>query len=198
MSDKRIIVEARGKLCPLPVIETKKVMDENPQATIETIVDNEIAVSNVSKLGNSKGYFVQTAGQNGEYHIILSREETKFMSSINEVEKTTQKVFLITKDWLGDGNIDLGKTLMKTFLFSLAEAENKPAKIMFINSGVKLVSEGSENLDTLLQLSQAGVEIAACGICLDFYELKEKVAVGSITNMYAIVDSLTAADSVVL
>lgn len=198
MSDKRIIVEARGKLCPLPVIETKKVMDENPQATIETIVDNEIAVSNVSKLGNSKGYFVQTAGQNGEYHIILSREATKFMPSINEVEKTTQKVFLITKDWLGDGNIDLGKTLMKTFLFSLAEAENKPAKIMFINSGVKLVSEGSENLDTLLQLSQAGVEIAACGICLDFYELKEKVAVGSITNMYAIVDSLTAADSVVL
>lgn len=198
MSDKRIIVEARGKLCPLPVIETKKVMDENPQATIETIVDNEIAVSNVSKLGNSKGYFVQTVGQNGEYHIILSREATKFMPSINEVEKTTQKIFLITKDWLGDGNIDLGKTLMKTFLFSLAEAENKPAKIMFINSGVKLVSEGSENLDTLLQLSQAGVEIAACGICLDFYELKEKVAVGSITNMYAIVDSLTAADSVVL
>ena len=96
----------------------------------------------------------------------------------------------MTKDYLGEGNQDLGRTLMKTFWFCLTEAAVKPKKIYFINSGVKMVAEGSVHLDNLKALADAGVEIAACGICLDFYGLKEKVAVGSITNLYAISDDL--------
>jgi peroxiredoxin family protein len=69
--------------------------------------------------------------------------------------------------------------------------------MIFINSGVRLTSEGSEVLETLKSLSETGVEILSCGTCLDFYGLKEKVKVGMISNMYDIVQSLMEADRLI-
>ena len=105
---------------------------------------------------------------------------------------------LMTKDYLGEGSEELGSNLMKTFWTCMVEADVKPSKIYFINSAVKMVTNDSVHLDSLKQLAEFGVEIAACGICLDYYNVKDQVGVGSITNLYAITDSIVGENLVKL
>ena len=102
----------------------------------------------------------------------------------------SDRIILMTKDYLGEGSEELGRNLMKTFWVCMVEADVKPSKIYFINSSVKMVTKDSVHLENIKKLADAGVEIAACGICLDFYGEKENVGVGSITNMYAITDAI--------
>lgn len=206
VGDNTIVVDVRGSLCPIPVIETKKAMESNPTAVFTTIVDNEVSRDNVVKFGQSRQCQVVIAADGADFYITLTpanaMDETTVGEGVTLVEMPATmtmldtptavggKVLLVTKDYLGKGNQDLGRTLMKTFWFCLTEADVKPAKIFFINSGVKMVAEGSDHLENLQKLVAAGVELAACGICLDFYGLKEKVAVGSITNLYAVTDAM--------
>ena len=96
----------------------------------------------------------------------------------------------MTKDYLGEGSEELGRNLMKTFWVCMLEADVKPSKIYFINSSVKMVTKDSVHLENIKKLADRGVEIAACGICLDYFGVKEELGVGSITNMYAITDSI--------
>lgn len=200
MSSKEVVVDVRGKLCPVPVIESKKAMDASPEAVIVTVVDNEVSRDNVIKLGKSKKYAVGIQQRGSAYYIrmtppgndivINQTESTATVHEKKEIPEVGGRVLLMTKDYLGEGSEELGRSLMKTFWFCLTEADVKPKKIFFINSGVKMVAEGSEHLENLQALADAGVEIAACGICLDFYGLKESVKVGTITNMYVISDSM--------
>lgn len=200
MSSKEVVVDVRGKLCPVPVIESKKAMDASPEAVIVTVVDNEVSRDNVIKLGKSKKYAVGIQQRGSAYYIRMTppgndivanqTESTATVHEEKEIPEVGCRVLLVTKDYLGEGSEELGRSLMKTFWFCLTEADVKPKKIFFINSGVKMVAEGSEHLENLQALVDAGVEIAACGICLDFYGLKESVKVGTITNMYVISDSM--------
>lgn len=200
MSSKEVVVDVRGKLCPVPVIESKKAMDASPEAVIVTVVDNEVSRDNVIKLGKSKKYAVGIQQRGNAYYIRMTppgndivANQTESMATVHEKKEIPDvggRVLLMTKDYLGEGSEELGRSLMKTFWFCLTEADVKPKKIFFINSGVKMVAEGSEHLENLQALADAGVEIAACGICLDFYGLKESVKVGTITNMYVISDSM--------
>lgn len=200
MSSKEVVVDVRGKLCPVPVIESKKAMDASPEAVIVTVVDNEVSRDNVIKLGKSKKYAVGIQQRGSAYYIRMTPpgndiviNQTESTATVHEkkaIPEVGGRVLLMTKDYLGEGSEELGRSLMKTFWFCLTEADVKPKKIFFINSGVKMVAEGSEHLENLQALADAGVEIAACGICLDFYGLKESVKVGTITNMYVISDSM--------
>jgi len=104
---------------------------------------------------------------------------------------------LITSDCLGTGSEELGKILMKSFLNTLWNHKPRPGKILFINGGVLLTTEGSEVLETLELLEKEGVEIFSCGTCLAFYGIKDKLRIGKITNMPYIVDSLLSAARVV-
>ena len=106
-------------------------------------------------------------------------------------------VILITSDRLGTGDEELGKILMKSFLNTLWDYKIKPSKVLFINRGVMLATEGSEVLETLELLEKEGVEIFSCGTCLAFYAIKEKLRVGKVTNMPFTVDSLLTASKVI-
>jgi selenium metabolism protein YedF len=86
---------------------------------------------------------------------------------------------------------------MRSFLHTLLELEPKPDLIICANAGVKLVAQGSPVLEELRSLAERGVEILACGTCLDYFGLKDKVAVGTVSNMYTIAERLLAADIVV-
>jgi selenium metabolism protein YedF len=86
---------------------------------------------------------------------------------------------------------------MRSFLKTLLDMEIKPSRLILINSGVRLATEGSEVLETLRSLTEKGIEILSCGTCLDFYELKEKLKVGKISNMYDIAQSLLEADHLI-
>lgn len=185
-----LTVDVRGSLCPKPVIETKKVSDANPSAIITTIVDNEVSRDNVAKFGKSRGYGVDIRQDGKDFYLTMTPNANPAADGSCETMSCGNRVILMTKDYLGEGSEELGRNLMKTFWVCMVEADVKPSKIYFINSSVKMVTNDSVHLENIKKLADAGVEIAACGICLDFYGVKENVGVGSITNMYAITDSI--------
>ena len=172
-----LTVDVRGSLCPKPVIETKKVSDANPDAIITTIVDNEVSRDNVEKFGKSRGYDV-AIGQDGIDFFIKLTPNVEPVSEIGcKPMNYSDRIILMTKDYLGEGSEELGRNLMKTFWVCMVEADVKPS---------------------IKKLADLGVEIAACGICLDYYGLKDQVGVGSITNMYAITDAIVGENVVKL
>lgn len=185
-----LTVDVRGSLCPKPVIETKKVSDANPDAIITTIVDNEVSRDNVEKFGKSRGYDV-AIGQDGiDFFIKLTPNVEPAPEIDCKPMNYSDRIILMTKDYLGEGSEELGRNLMKTFWVCMLEADVKPSKIYFINSSVKMVVNDSVHLENIKKLAELGVEIAACGICLDYFGVKDELSVGSITNMYAITDSI--------
>ena len=184
-----LTVDVRGSLCPKPVIETKKVSDANPSAVIITVVDNEVSRDNVEKFGKSRGYGVDIRQDGKDFYLTMTPNANP-VAEICEPMSYGNRIILMTKDYLGEGSEELGRNLMKTFWVCMVEADVKPSKIYFINSSVKMVTNDSVHLENIKKLADLGVEIAACGICLDFYGVKEELGVGSITNMYAITDSI--------
>jgi len=115
----------------------------------------------------------------------------------NEGGTKGARVVLLASDGIGSGSDDLGRILMRSFLKTLKDAPSRPDVIILLNAGVKLVAEGSDLLDDLRALKALGVDLAACGTCLDFFHLKEKVRAGRVTNMSEIVATLMAAERIV-
>ncbi|PKQ29617.1 MAG: sulfurtransferase-like selenium metabolism protein YedF [Actinobacteria bacterium HGW-Actinobacteria-10] len=107
------------------------------------------------------------------------------------------KRILITTDRLGAGDDELGRVLMRNFVYSLARAERLPAAVMLANEGVRLACEGSDVIDDLRLLVEAGVTVRSCGTCLDFLGMKESLAVGVVGTMAELVDGVTGDDAVV-
>lgn len=104
----------------------------------------------------------------------------------------------VTASTLGKGDDGLGNILMKNFFLTFSEKDSVPEYILFVNEGVFLAAEGSPVLDTLELLSEKGTQVLSCGTCLDFYKLKEKLKVGTVTNMYTITDILSESKVITL
>ena len=184
-------IDARGLACPKPVILTKKELDSRKEGIIITIVDNEIAKENISKLANSMGYkFEVNQSEDKEYYISIYKGQ----GNIDEVnyKKTDLKdmTIAISSELMGSGDDKLGRILMKSFIYTVSETAPYPSTIVFYNGGVKLTCEDSPVLDDLISLEEEGVELISCGTCLDYLGLKEKLKVGSISNMYTIYEKL--------
>lgn len=204
-----VTVNAMGDACPIPVIKTKKAIQALSEAdTIEVLVDNEIAVKNVSKMAAAEGGSVSSEqlGE-GEYKVTIvvsggksSQSEDGQVASetvcIEGCDSGKNTVVVIASDRMGEGNDELGKVLIKGFVFALTQLEQLPKTILFYNGGATLTTEGSDSLADLKLLEEQGVEILTCGTCLDYYGLKEKLCVGSVTNMYTIVETMNAADQI--
>jgi selenium metabolism protein YedF len=186
------IIDARGLSCPQPVILTKKGLEECDQLT--TIVDNPTARENVKKLAGSKGCTVQVEEKDGEYYIHINKETCACQEVVDDQESIA---VLITSNLFGKGDEELGKTLMKSFLYTLTQLDADLQHLVFMNSGVFLTTAGSEVLDLLKALEESGVEIVSCGTCLDFYNCKDKLAVGKVTNMYTAMEILAAASKTI-
>lgn len=191
-----ITVDARGLNCPAPVIKTKKVMEHSPEEDIITIVNNDAARENVKRLAENLGYQVVINEKDGDYHLYLSKGSCSEIAAVPD-NSLGDDVIYIPTDKMGQGSDELGKVLMKSYFYALTEAKPYPAAVIFVNSGVNLTVEGSDVLDYLKTLEEQGVEILSCGTCLDFFHLKEKLAIGSVTNMYTIVEKMNAASKVI-
>jgi selenium metabolism protein YedF len=197
-------VDCRGLNCPVPVIQTKQAIESNPEELIITIVDNEAARENVKKLAENMGYQVTIEEKEGTYHLRMERDDTsEIKKEAKKEEKPTDiinagsTVIYIPTDKMGVGSDELGQALMKSYVYALMEAKPYPETLLFVNSGVNLTTEGSPVLEHLKILADAGVEILSCGTCLDFFELKERLAVGNVTNMYTIVEKMNQAGKVI-
>ena len=202
------IVDARGMACPLPVVNAKKASEEMTNGgTLTVLVDNKIAVQNLTKFGTSKNYSVSSE----------KRAEKDFTVTFQIPENSTAPtpatesaapactpdskkhglVAVLSSNTMGNGEEQLGKLLMKSFIFALTKQDHLPETILCYNSGASLTCEDSDSLEDLKALEAEGVKILTCGTCLDFYGLKEKLAVGSVTNMYEIVEIMENAETLV-
>ncbi|WP_297520865.1 sulfurtransferase-like selenium metabolism protein YedF [uncultured Clostridium sp.] len=181
-------IDCRGLICPMPVINTKKYFDSISVGMAKIIVDNEISQKNLEKFALANGFACSI--ENGDDEFILTMEKLK-ESSKEEINKDEFSI-LIGSNKLGNGDDALGETLMKGYIYALSESDKLPRKIMFLNAGVKLVASTSSVLESLESLKAKGVEILSCGVCLDFYGLKEIVSIGEVTNMYAIVEEMNS------
>lgn len=191
-------IDCRGLACPAPVIATKKAIAEASGSYLRILLDKGAARENVLRFCASKGVAVsEELGENSTTLLISGIQENT--SQENGNRKQSSPVILISSDKLGRGADELGRLLLKNFIITLLELSRQPEKIFFVNSGVLLTTEGSELLEPLKKLTDAGVEIYSCGVCLEYYSVIDKLAVGRITNMYSIAESLLAStDSIEL
>ena len=191
-----------GDHCPIPVIKTKKAMQAltGPE-TIEVLVDNEIAVQNVTKMASASGGQVSSEKvADDEFKIVIQMEgalssEEEEVSCVPDARDNT--VVVVSSDRMGEGNDELGKVLIKGFIFAVTQLDTLPKTMLFYNGGATLTAEGSDSLEDLKSLEAQGVEIMTCGTCLDYYGLKEKLQVGTVTNMYSIVETMAKAGRIV-
>ena len=140
-----------------------------------------------------------------KYRLFIKNENgLYYIKVVKEVGNTKEKdllkdgyTLLITTDKLGEGREEWGKILMKSYFYALSESDKLPTDIIFLNSGVFLTIEGSEILNILEGMSKKGIVISSCGTCLDFYNLKGKLKLGEISNMYFIVDKISNSTKVI-
>lgn len=211
------IVDARGLACPLPVVNTKKATAEMQQGgTVTVLVDNEIAVQNLQKFATQKGYESKAEKVlDEEYKVTITvtvkgsgngetvAEEGALAGTVEEslsCQPDVRKkgmIAVLSANVMGMGDEKLGKALMKAFVFALTKQEQLPETILCYNTGAYLTCEGADTLEDMKNLEAEGVKILTCGTCLDFYGIKEKLAVGNVTNMYEIVEIMEQAKTII-
>ena len=192
-------VEARGLPCPQPVIMTRNALQEGDAVT--TIVDNETAQHNVTRMAEKAGCTVQAEERDGGIYLYITRVEMPQEQATSQPTPTPAGgplVLVIPSEFMGRGeHPELGRILVRGFFHTLGEVQPLPDTIIFFNSGVRLVVEDSPVLEDLQGLCERGVEILVCGTCLGYYDLKEKIAVGEVSNMYTIAETMLNAGKVV-
>jgi selenium metabolism protein YedF len=186
-------LDLRGKTCPVPVIETKRLIDSKPVKEIEVIVDSSAASENVQRFLSSNGFTVQCKEAGSEYHI----HGTKGSSETRSAGQDGKVVVVVDGETMGRGNDELGAILMKAFLSTLKEIKPEPWRIIFLNAGVKLAAQDAPFVPILKDLEAAGVEILCCGTCLDYFGLKEKTGAGRISNMFEIISAMIEASTII-
>lgn len=186
-------IDARGLMCPQPVLMTKKKLEEIDSGTFNVIVDNKPSSQNVVRFAKNAGCIAEVEEKDGTYIIHVTKGASRAVPDENTEKEI---VVFIRSDTVGRGDDELGTILMRSFIPTLLEIDERPKKIVFMNSGVKLTAEGSPVLEHLQALEREGVVLLVCGTCLDFFGLKGKVKVGSISNMFELTTTLSKSDKV--
>jgi len=187
------IIDARGKPCPQPVLMAAEALKSSSDITV--IVDNPVSEQNVAKFGKTQGCAVTVEEKADGIYVHLTKAS---IASEAAAPAASGIVIFIGSDVIGRGeNVELGNLLMQSFLNTARSLPNHPETIIFMNNGVKLVAEGSHVLGELKQLADAGVELLACGTCLSRLGLSDKVAVGQVSNMFTIADTMMRAAKVI-
>jgi selenium metabolism protein YedF len=205
MNESRRTVDARGLACPQPVILTRNTLAEGGFDLLEVLVDDPSSRDNVARFATYIHCTVeQVVEEAGAFRLVIrpNPSDQSFPTPprvfaqpepvapgprAREAQGTT---VVLTGRGIGNGDPELGALLMRGFLHTLTEAEILPARIILMNGGVHLAVAGAETLASLVQLGHQGVEILACGTCLEFYALKDQLAVGRVTNLYEIAERL--------
>ena len=201
---KRVIVDAVGDQCPIPVVKATKALRElREPGILEVRVDNEIAVQNLTRMAAGNRLPVRSE-KKGEHLCLVTMEVAEPVGDAPVEEPALScapdargdLVIAVDSETMGRGSDELGKLLMKSFLFAVTQLPQLPRTMLFYNGGARLTVEGSASLEDLKGLEARGVEILTCGTCLNFFGLADQLAVGGVTNMYSIVETLANAGKV--
>lgn len=195
------IIDTRGKLCPAPLILTKKGITEAPAGEIiEIQTDNDTAFGNLINYLSELKIETQSHRQGNEYTITITKPD-ELKEEVNPLTFCTTSpanyVVAIKADVMGGGEEELGHILLRAFINSLKEVTQLPDAVILYNSGVKVALKGTDTATSLQELENRGVSVIACGTCVDYYEVKEELAVGVISNMYKITTLLSEAGHII-
>ena len=188
-----IKVNAIGEVCPKPVIMTKKALKEIESGVVEVSVDNITSKENVEKMAKEMGHTFVTREEGNVFVITITKSGEKQENS----SKEENIVISIGSDKMGEGEDELGKILIKGFIYALTEAETLPKPVLLYNKGVLLASTFEDTVKDLKVLEERGVEILSCGTCANFYHVQEQIKVGTLTNMYTILERQMKATKVI-
>jgi selenium metabolism protein YedF len=189
-------LDCRAHKCPHPVVETRKLLLAEPGLPITVLVGDETARENVTRLAGGQGYEVRSEPTEGGFALTLTPTEAGTTAQAAAAAEGPTVVF-VGAETMGRGDDELGRLLLKNFLITLLEFDRVPDALLFVNGGVRLACAGSEVLEPLNQLACRGTDVAACGLCLDFFGIKDQLAVGRVTNMFDIADTLGRAGRVI-
>lgn len=197
-------IDCRGMACPLPVVNAKKAAEAlQPGDSLTVLVDNEIAVQNLQRFASGQGHIAASEKlAEKEFSVTIqisstAKPATEPAPACAPDSRQAGMLVVLSANVMGTGDPKLGTALMKAFVFALTKQDQLPETILCYNTGAYLTCEGADTLEDLKNLEAEGVTILTCGTCLDFYGLKEKLAVGGVTNMYDIVERMEKAGSVI-
>lgn len=201
-------LDVRHLPCPGPVLELRAALEAGETEIVLHVAD-ELARSNVTRFAASRGARCEVEPEGKGFRVrVLAGPGSASPPPGGDPEIACEVpgpaeggatgpgrplVVQVTGTTMGFGDEELGRLLLRSFLKTLGQLEEKPDAILFYNEGVKLCCEGSELLDTLRELEAAGIEIIACGTCLNWFELAPRLAVGRGTDMLEIAERLTGA-----
>lgn len=191
------VIDATGNACPKPVMITKKALDND--SDIEVLVDNETAAKNVTMFAASRGCTVSSAQERPNlFRVHIVKQE-----GVEECERiaafaTGPTVFVFSSDVMGRGEEALGKVLIKAFLHTATELDRLPDMMLFYNTGVKLAAADAETAGDIKALEGKGVKVLVCGTCVNYFDLGGKLAAGTVSNMYDILNAMNTAGRIVI
>ncbi|WP_422479623.1 sulfurtransferase-like selenium metabolism protein YedF [Pleomorphochaeta sp. DL1XJH-081] len=202
-------IDATGKACPIPFMLAKEQIDAKQQSFIVQ-VDNRAAVENLKRLAASQGFSTSVETQDGIYQVQFDRESKQqkgapqakwnpdaIGATVSTTKDKSSYLIFLGKDTMGEGDLTLGRNLVRMFLYTLEKGENLPTTIVLMNSGVKLAVEDDQCITTLEALVEKGVQVLVCGTCLDYYGLLDQLKVGTVGNMYDITQSFLKAQKMI-
>ena len=198
------IIDARGKLCPQPLIMTRAAIKESAAGErIEVYTDNEMACINIvnylSELDiapvvtECKSYRIMSFDNNG----VTPGNETMSCPAEAKVPVDECRVVVLKSNVMGAGDNELGALLLRSYLNTLTAMETQPLYIVAYNSGVKCAIKGSDTAAALSALVEKGVKVILCGTCVDYYGVKDEIAVGETGNMLRIAEIMADASTVI-
>lgn len=194
------IIDAKGLNCPMPVILAKKQLDSGDQH-FTIVVDNQIAVQNLTRLAEGQGATVTVKQVDTLFEVELQKGEGAILTTQTSpqslAEVPAEWVLFVGRNVLGEGDPALGASLIKMFFYTLLQSGDLPAKIMLVNNGVKLATIDEQVVEHLKEIEAKGTKIMVCGACLNFYGLAEQLKAGGVSNMYDILSSMQASPKVI-
>ena len=193
------IIDAKGKACPMPVMMAKEAIAAG-ESEFTVLVDNTTAVGNLQRLAKNQGFDATVTEGEGVYSLAFVKNGNAPAPAAEAAAPAAcgagYTVF-VGRDIIGSGDRELGTNLMRMFFYTLAQSDDLPRSVLFMNAGVKLPTEDEQVIEHLKTLVEKGVEVQVCGTCLNFYGLSDKLAVGAVSNMYDIVSQMQAAAKVI-
>lgn len=193
------IIDAKGKACPMPVMMAKEAITAG-ESEFTVLVDNTTAVGNLQRLAKNQGFDAAVTEGEGVYSLAFVKNGNAPAPAAEAAAPAAcgagYTVF-VGRDIIGSGDRELGTNLMRMFFYTLAQSDDLPRSVLFMNAGVKLPTEDEQVIEHLKTLVEKGVEVQVCGTCLNFYGLSDKLAVGAVSNMYDIVSQMQAAAKVI-
>ena len=187
-------LDARGKMCPIPVVMVKKEIDQGA-TEIEIVVDNDTSPTNLSRFANSVGFDASVTEKDGIFTVSLSKRKSTLEPMAAGKQETPAQpggewVLFIGNGSIGQESLELGENLLTTFFYTLTQRDHLPTSILFMNGGVKSATQNAQIIQHLEVLAEKGCEILICGTCLNYFELSDQVKIGKVSNMYEIATRL--------